>query len=151
MNEKEIENLFEQEIANHPYHEMRDVVAYLYRVLLDEKTKISVPSQGCNQFDIYNSDFDFSFKVGESNICIYKNEEGKRKGAGTFKIKDTLFEKLNLTCPYLLARRDDSEDVQVIRKHRVLFDEIKEKLNDIKDDENRKATLEKAKNEIFEK
>lgn len=120
MNEKEIENLFEQEIANHPHYE-------------------------------YNSDFDFSFKVGESNICIYKNEEGKRKGAGTFKIKDTLFKKLNLTCPYLLARREDSEDAQVIRKHRVLFDEIKEKLNDIKDDENRKAMLEKAKNEIFEK
>ena len=151
MNEKEIENLFEQEIANHPYHEMRDVVAYLYRVLLDEKTEISVPFQECNQFDIYNPDFDFSFKIGESNICIYKNEEGKRKGMGTFKIKDTLFKKLNLACPYLLVRRGNSADVQVIRKHRVLFDEIKEKLNDIKDDENRKAMLEKAKTEIFEK
>lgn len=70
---------------------------------------------------------------------------------GTFKIKDTLFKKLNLACPYLLVRRGNSADVQVIRKHRVLFDEIKEKLNDIKDDENRKAMLEKAKNEIFEK
>lgn len=145
MNEKEIENLFEQEIANYSYCEIRDVIVYLFKTLLDKKTEISVPSSERNRFNIYNPDFDFSFEVSELNIHIYRNEEGKRQREAILKIKDTLFKKLNLICPYLLARKNDSEDAQMIRKYRCLFREIKEKLDDMETMGNMKAMLEKVK------
>lgn len=147
MNKKEIENLFEQEIDNQLYQEIKDVVAYIYRLVFDERTQILLPVLFVTdeRINIYNRLFSFSFEISKSEIIIFRNkglEIENRKVEGNFSVKKTLFETLKLAYEYILKKRTETEKIEKIKRYSDLFNEMRKELDDTRTVDNLRKNLE---------
>lgn len=135
MNEKEIEKLFRREIDSQSSDEIKSTIKYLHKMVLDERTQILLSRIEGNYVNLYNSVFNFSFIVTESEIHVYRNKknEGKdRKEEASFSVKESICRMLKEVCQSILESRFEQAKQRKIKEHSSLFEEIRKELNDEK-------------------